>query len=66
MGKLAIGAVTVVVYGFLLAIGFRIGQKTCEYVESGQAKNDFVKLKKITSEKIKEKLNDGPFGFDAG
>jgi hypothetical protein len=50
----AVAAVTVVIYGALLAVGFRIGQKACEYVESGKAKTDFDNLKSVVRSKYEE------------
>ena len=41
---------SIVVYGILLAIGFRIGQKAYEYAET-HAQEDLTKLVKFTKEK---------------
>ncbi len=51
--KVVAGA-TVIIYGALLAVGFRIGQKACEYVESGKAKSDFDNLKSVVRSKYEE------------
>ena len=51
--KVAAGA-AIIIYGALLAVGFRIGQRACEYVESGKAKTDFDNLKSVVRSKYEE------------
>lgn len=52
---------SIVVYGILLAIGFRIGQKAYEYAET-HAQEDLTKLAKLT----KEKFDDCSRRFSTG
>jgi hypothetical protein len=59
------GAVSIVVYGVLLAIGFRIGQKAYEYAETN-AQEDLNKLVKLTKEKWNDYTRSSIGGKETG